>query len=154
VWRRRTEKVSGIPTWSWAATKVRDEKEGIYSGTKVQWSIELGNVESTSIGKFLGAHGVPVEKASGTGDVWETNLERAGEEERYDYSQRFHILTVGGYLQEVQVHDYFDDVDDLKVAARMTSHQPDFGRETWRKVTIAEIPQYVTGWASIERLDY
>lgn len=163
VRRCPTERIGGIPTWSWASMKTLDRETGKYGGVEVQWSSTWGDTKTKPVCNLEDATAVPVVNVDKEADIWRPDFDRAGEQQQqqgvggdddaYENSRRFFILGLTGRLQTVQIHDYFDDDDDTKVVAKLTSHREDFGRETWRKVTIDEISPSVVGWASVEHPD-
>ncbi len=171
VRRATIERIGGIPTWSWASAKTRDEDDASkYSGMEVQWSSQWGDTKTTVVCELEDAVAVPVENVDRGADVWRPAFDRAGEEDpeeaagdaAYDNARRFSVLGLSGRLLPVRIHNYFvddddDDGEDARVAAALTSHRQDFGRETWRKVTAdaaAVSPHVVVGWASVEHPDY
>jgi hypothetical protein len=64
------------------------------------------------------------------------------------------MLGMKGSLVRVRIHQEFDSEGDRKVAAALTGHKPDFGRDMWRRVTTESDPDVVVGWASIEHPEW
>ncbi|KAI1368209.1 hypothetical protein F5Y08DRAFT_335982 [Xylaria arbuscula] len=75
-------------------------------------------------------------------------------DDEYGDGNRFAILGIRGVLIPVSIHQKFEGRADTLVAAKLTDHRSDFGRNMWRRVTTPQGGQTVAGWASVEHPDY
>ncbi len=61
---------------------------------------------------------------------------------------------MNGRLQRIHIDGLFASNEDANLAARLTKHESDFGRDMWRRVTTHGNTEVIVGWASIEHPDY
>ena len=152
-------RVKGIPTWSWASMASRtmdDEGKDIDCGMRVQWP-DVPYISKrqqpkqrlcrvTNEPRFLSVDPV----------TWQPRFDRPLNPgpNQYGNERRFAALEVCGRLTTVRLHGHFACKEDAGRAAVLTAHKPDFGRDMWRRASLDEDPQVITGWASIEHPDY
>ncbi|KAI1473949.1 HET-domain-containing protein [Daldinia eschscholtzii] len=141
-------RVKGIPTWSWASISTNhtnDEGRTINSGVRVRWarywkSNKLCLVKSVKMIRVM-----PRE--------WEPQFDTPIDplpDNMYGNDSRFALLQLRGRLQPVIIDGHFASTDETDAVALLTDHKPDFGRDMWRRVALADAPEEIVGWASIE----
>lgn len=146
-WRAR-----GISTWSWASVGSRKPAkygEEILVGVKVRWSEEHDNGEIVCAAEKA----ITIRVATKNWQPLFTSP-TSQSESLYGNDSRFAVLKMRGRLQRVCIDAHFASKEDVNAAAIMTAHRPDFGRDTWRRVSTYTKPNIVAGWASVEHPDY
>ncbi len=94
---------------------------------------------------------IPVSKGT-----WQPRFHDATETvpgDEYGNDNRFVALALEGCLLKVNVQAEFRGKEDTDVAARLTEHEPDFGRDMWRVSRLSK-PETIIGWASVEHPEY
>ncbi|KAI0810183.1 heterokaryon incompatibility protein-domain-containing protein [Xylaria sp. FL0064] len=145
-------RVRGIPTWSWASMATlapNAEGKNVWSGMAVQWAeLDTPAVTRPSC-EVIEIVPIPVTKKKLRPNFGQAR--RFWPDNEYTDNSRFAMLNLRGILIPVSIHHTFPSKDDTSVAARMTGHISDFGRDMWRRVTTPQADQQtVTGWASVE----
>ncbi|KAI0518302.1 heterokaryon incompatibility protein-domain-containing protein [Xylaria bambusicola] len=144
-------RVRGIPTWSWASMAtlgLNFESKNVWSGMAVQWATldtPYRTYPSCELTEMLP---IPVTKKK-----LRPNYGRARHfwpDIEYGDGNLFAMLGVRGILIPVSIHHKFRGREDALVAAKLTDHRSDFGRNMWRRVATPQECQTVTGWASVE----
>ncbi|KAI0804131.1 heterokaryon incompatibility protein-domain-containing protein [Xylaria sp. FL0064] len=142
----------GIPTWSWASmgtTITTTAGDAVRSGLAVRWSNSYRSSADCVLEDYVR---IPVDPITlrPAFDLAEgytpSNI--------YGNDGRFAVLGVSGRLMQVRLHDFFVNEDDCTAAANVTGHGPSFGRHMWRRVTTAQTPGTIAGWASVEHPDF
>jgi hypothetical protein len=159
----RRVRVQGLPTWSWAsvATLMHNDKgDEVLTGMAVQWSTPTRKYDKPApVCEMVQARTVPVDVSNDAGGrtvmtpLYDQSTEEPPENE-YSKGHRFVMLGMKGRLLRVRIHGEFDSEGDRKVAAALTGHKPDFGRDMWRRATTESEPDVVVGWASIEHPEW
>jgi hypothetical protein len=141
-------RINGIPTWSWASIKVQhlsSQGDRCPQGVKVQWPKQHQRFELvSSINCAVTLH---VDSSNWLPVYTEPIQTR--EDSRYGNESRFSILKIQGKLLRVSIDSHFAAVE-AKIAAKMTEHSLDFGRENWRSAATYSAPEHAAGWASVE----
>jgi hypothetical protein len=159
----RKARAQGLPTWSWAsmATLMDNDKGGeVLTGMAVQWAAPTSlRFQPAIVCHMLQARRVPVEvSVDGDGRTIMTPLygqaTEEPQEEEYNHEHRFAMLGMKGKLMRVRVHGEFESEGEVATAATLTGHEPDFGRDMWRKTTTESERDVLIGWASIEHPDW
>ncbi|PQE31333.1 het domain-containing protein [Rutstroemia sp. NJR-2017a WRK4] len=178
--RRR---VAGVPTWSWASMSTYTvEANGRESpaGMRVQWDTRAkgyyrlreneeaeliykswwslfdwrtwARLHMQSVCKTKSSIAIPVD-----GRSWEPQFQSSLQyypENFYGNDNRFVSLQMSGRLTLLYLDGYFTSEEDIELAAKMTDHCTDVGRDMWRRVSLLEEREYIDGWASVEHPEY
>lgn len=81
-------------------------------------------------------------------------LARSEGSDLFGAAARFVVLGMVGRLFTVKVHRRFAGASEADLAAGITGHKPSIARDLWRSVTVAEDPDIIAGWASLEHPEY
>jgi hypothetical protein len=159
----RRVRVQGLPTWSWSsmATLMLDDKgDEVLTGMAVQWPTPTRPYDKPApVCEMVQARTVPVDVSKDAAGrtvmtpLYDQSTETPPENE-YSKGHRFVMLGMKGRLLRVRIHGEFDSGGDRGVAAKLTGHKPDFGRDMWRRATTESEPDVVVGWASIEHPEW
>ena len=157
-------RVGGFPTWSWASIATKKHSEnGVSSltGMPVQWTSypPADRPPTCEIG-FKTVRAVTVkEPLEGDCETFEplfdqTSTALPGDMDQFSASNRFHMLGITGKLLSIHLDQVFEPPEDANIAAELTHHSPDSGRDLWRRVATPSEPGYIAGWASLEHPEY
>jgi len=142
----------GTPTWSWASLLA-----------PVKWSSRTPRTRNECVIISLvssdGTHH-PVEEAET--DSLETADHSTGilqiihspniVTDQFDVTNTFTRLHVRGRLMLLLIKNHVkEDEETLSQIAKMTGHEPDFGRDCWRAICDPETPMILSGWGSFEQ---
>jgi hypothetical protein len=67
---------------------------------------------------------------------------------------RFVSLQMSGRLTLLYLDGYSISEENIELAAKMTGHYTDVGRDMWRRVSLSDEREYIDGWASVEHPEY